>query len=62
MDRVSCPECRYVVGLGIASEPGTCPRCGVPLMHTCELRALSPEEIAAAVRREARAADERARA
>jgi len=43
MPRVTCPECGYLVGLGVASEPGRCPSCDVPLMLTCEMRALESE-------------------
>jgi hypothetical protein len=43
------------VGLGIVSEPGTCPSCGIPLMLTGELRALTPEQIRAESERQARA-------
>jgi hypothetical protein len=53
MERAQCPECGYRVGLGITSEPGTCPACGVPLMLTCEFRALSPEELRAEAERRA---------
>jgi hypothetical protein len=42
---VQCPQCDYRVGVGIASEPGECPSCGLPLMFTCEFRALTPEEL-----------------
>ena len=45
MDRAKCPSCGYVVGLGVWSEPGSCPRCELPLMLTCEFRALSREEV-----------------
>lgn len=44
MDRAKCPNCGYLVGLGTASEPGVCPSCDLPLMLTCEFRALSREE------------------
>ncbi len=53
MDRVACPQCGYRVGLGIASEPGTCPRCELPLMYTCEFRALTREDLLAAAERQA---------
>ena len=45
MPSVTCPECGYLVGLGVASEPGRCPSCDVPLMLTCEMRALTPEQV-----------------
>lgn len=62
MHRVQCPDCGYRVGLGIVSEPGTCPSCGIPLMLTGELRALTPEQIQAESERQVlavRAAAER---
>ena len=52
MSHVTCPECGYMVGLGVVSEPGRCPRCDVPLMLTIEMRALTPDQVAEAVRRE----------
>ena len=45
MPNVRCPECGYEVGLGVASEPGDCPSCERPLMLTCEMRALTAEEL-----------------
>ncbi len=51
MDRARCPTCGYQVGLGICSEPGSCPSCGTALMLTCEFRALDPDELAAEARR-----------
>ena len=45
MDRAQCPNCNTTIGLGSWSEPGECPTCGQPLMLTCELRALTPEEL-----------------
>jgi hypothetical protein len=53
MDRVQCPQCGYRVGLGITSEPGTCPSCGLALMYTCEFRALSEEDLLSESRRRA---------
>jgi hypothetical protein len=53
MDRVQCPKCGYRVGLGITSEPGTCPSCGLALMYTCEFRALDEEDLLAESRRRA---------
>ena len=52
MDRVTCPQCGYTVGLGMACDPGYCPRCDVPLMHTCEFRALTPDDLKAEVERQ----------
>jgi hypothetical protein len=53
MSHVECPECRYKVGLGTCSEPGTCPNCGTTLMLTAEMRALTREDILAEARRRA---------
>jgi hypothetical protein len=53
MDRVQCPQCGYRVGLGITSEPGTCPNCGLAMMFTCEFRALSEEDLLDEARRRA---------
>jgi hypothetical protein len=53
MDRVECPQCGYRVGLGITSEPGTCPNCGLAMMFTCEFRALSEEDLLDEARRRA---------
>jgi hypothetical protein len=47
MDRVICPHCGYTVGLGMAAEMGNCPSCDVPLVLTCEFRALNEEELEA---------------
>jgi hypothetical protein len=47
MDRVICPHCGYTVGLGMAAEMGNCPSCEVPLVLTCEFRALSQEDLEA---------------
>ena len=52
MDRVTCPQCDYTVGLGMAADPGHCPNCGLPLIHTCELRTLSEADLAAERRRQ----------
>jgi uncharacterized paraquat-inducible protein A len=62
MDRAACPECDYTVGLGMASEPGRCPRCGVPLMLTCEFRALSEDELKAEMERQMRMEEQRRKA
>ena len=61
MDRVICPQCGYCVGLGMAAEIGHCPSCDVPLMLTCEFRALTTEDIEAAVKRQRTLAAERER-
>ena len=47
MDRAACPQCEYRVGLGMASDPGNCPSCDLPLMLTDELRAYSGDELKA---------------
>jgi hypothetical protein len=59
MDRVICPQCGYRVGLGMASDPGSCPRCELPLMLTCELRALSKDDLEAEVERQRVLAEQR---
>ena len=45
----------------MASEIGTCPNCEVPLMLTCEMRALTREDLEAESERQRRLADERRR-
>ena len=52
MDRVTCPQCGYTVGLGTACDPGHCPNCELPLMHTSEFRALTAEDLEAEVQRQ----------
>jgi hypothetical protein len=52
MDRVICPQCGYCVGLGMAAEIVRCPSCDLPLVLTCEFRALSEEDLRAIVERE----------
>jgi hypothetical protein len=59
MDHVICPQCGYTVGLGMAADPGHCPRCELPLMHTCEFRALSADDLKAEVERQLRLERER---
>jgi hypothetical protein len=59
MDRVTCPECGYRVGLGMASDPGKCPRCDVPLMLTGELRAYTGDDLRAEVERQRALAQQR---
>jgi hypothetical protein len=59
MDRVICPKCGYRVGLGIAADPGNCPHCELPLMLTCEMRALSKADLEAEVERQRTLAAER---
>jgi hypothetical protein len=61
MCHVTCPDCGMSVGLGTASEPGRCPRCDVPLMLTAEMRALTPDQIAAECARQSAALRERTR-
>jgi hypothetical protein len=61
MDRVICPQCSYTVGLGMAAEIGRCPSCDVPLMLTSEYRALTEEDLKAAVERQRRQEAERTR-
>ena len=46
----------------MASEPGSCPRCGVPLMLTCEFRALSEEELKDEMERQMRMEEQRRKA
>jgi hypothetical protein len=58
---VVCPECGYRCGLGVCSEPGECPRCGVPLMLTAEFRALTDEDLREAARKQAERRQELAR-
>ena len=52
MDRVTCPQCSYTVGLGTAADPGHCPNCELPLLHTSEFRALSAEDLKAEMQRQ----------
>ena len=52
MDRVICPQCGYCVGLGMAAEIGKCPSCKLPLVLTCEFRALSDDDLRVIVERE----------
>ena len=52
MDRVTCPQCGYTVGLGTAADPGHCPSCDVPLMHTAEFRLLTEADLKAEMRRQ----------
>jgi hypothetical protein len=59
MDHVICPECGYTFGLGMAADPGHCPRCDVPMMLTCEFRALTPEDIKAEIERQLKLEKER---
>ena len=59
MDRVTCPKCDYTVGLGMACEPGRCPRCDLPLMLTCEFRALTPDDLEAEAERQLKLEQER---
>lgn len=59
MDRVTCPQCDYTVGLGMACEPGRCPHCDLPLMLTCEFRALTPDDLEAEAERQLKLERER---
>jgi len=59
MDRVTCPQCGYTVGLGMACDPGRCPDCDLPLMLTCEFRALTPDDLKAEVERQLEAERDR---
>jgi hypothetical protein len=43
----------------MAADMGTCPNCEVPLMLTCEMRALTREDLDREVTRQRRLADER---
>ena len=47
MFQVLCPQCGYRVGVGTFSDPGSCPNCELPLMLTCEMRALTSDELIA---------------
>ena len=40
------------MGLGMAAEIGRCPSCDLPLVLTCEFRALSDDDLRAIVERE----------
>jgi hypothetical protein len=59
MDRVTCSQCGYTVGLGMAADPGFCPNCDLPLMHTTEFRALSESDLEAEMRRQLLLEEER---
>jgi len=43
----------------MASEFGRCPNCDVPLVLTCELRALTDEDLEKEMRRQNQAEDAR---
>ena len=43
----------------MASDPGNCPRCDLPLMLTCELRAYSGDDLKAEVERQRVLAEQR---
>lgn len=43
----------------MASDPGSCPRCELPLMLTVELRALSKDDLEAEVERQRVLAEQR---
>lgn len=36
----------------MAADPGHCPNCELPLVHTCEFRALSASDLEAEMRRQ----------
>jgi hypothetical protein len=36
----------------MACDPGHCPNCELPLMHTCEFRALSSADLEAEMQRQ----------
>jgi hypothetical protein len=59
MDHVICSRCGYSVGLGMACDPGHCPECDLPLVHTSEFRALTPDDLRREVERQLRLEDER---
>jgi hypothetical protein len=59
MDHVICPQCGYSVGLGMACDPGQCPNCELPLVHTAEFRALKPDDLERELERRRRLEDER---
>ena len=43
----------------MACEPGRCPDCYLPLMLTCEFRALTPDDLEAEVERQVKLERER---
>jgi hypothetical protein len=43
----------------MAAEPGFCPNCDLPLMHTTEFRALSESDLEAEMRRQLLLEEER---
>jgi hypothetical protein len=45
----------------MACDPGHCPDCDLPLMLTCEFRALTPADLEAEVERQLKAERERSR-
>jgi hypothetical protein len=59
MDRVICSQCGYTVGLGMACEPGICPNCDLPLVHTAEYRALDESDLERELERQRRLERER---
>ena len=36
----------------MAADPGQCPSCHLPLIHTCEFRALSASDLEAEIKRQ----------
>jgi transcription initiation factor IIE alpha subunit len=59
MDHVICSQCGYKVGLGMACEPGHCPECDQPLLHTSEFRALTTDDLKREVERQRKLEAER---
>jgi hypothetical protein len=43
----------------MAADPGHCPVCDLPLMHTCEFRALTREDLEREVERQLKLEAER---
>jgi hypothetical protein len=43
----------------MAADPGKCPNCDLPLMHTTEFRALTPSDLEAEMRRQLLLEEER---
>jgi hypothetical protein len=43
----------------MASDPGNCPRCELPLMLTCEMRAFSKDDLEAEMERQQALAEQR---
>lgn len=43
----------------MAADPGSCPNCELPLMLTCEFRALSKDDLRAEMERQLRLEEQR---